>query len=310
MKACPTVEHVIVYKRSGSPVNMVNGRDWWWHELTESAPTECPAAELDSEDPLYILYTSGTLESPRAWSTPRAVTPCKPTSPPSTSSTSATRTSTGARLTSAGYRHSYVVYGPLQNGATVLMYEARPTGPISRASGRSSTTTRSASSTRAHRHSRLHQVGRPARGEIQARLAAPARTVGEPSTPRRGCGTARRSATTAAPLWIHGGRLRPAHSYRAHPGAVPTKPVRPRGRFSEFSRRSSPRKASRCLRQRRPTGSAQALASMARTVYGDPSATSRLIGAMSPAATLPATARGRTRTATSGSWAASTTSST
>ena len=130
VKVCPTVEHVIVYKRTGSPVNMVNGRDWWWHELIESAPTECAAAELDSEDPLYILYTSGTTGKPK-----------------------------GLVHTTGGYAvqtylttkyvfdirdedvywctadigwvtgHSYVVYGPLQNGATVLMYEGAPNWP-------------------------------------------------------------------------------------------------------------------------------------------------------------------------------------
>ncbi len=126
----PSVKHCIVYKRGDLPVEMKTGRDHWWHELVSQASADCPATPLDSESPLFILYTSGSTGKPK-----------------------------GIKHTTAGYNlfvkktfewvfdhrdedlfwctadcgwvtgHSYVVYGPLSAGATVLMYEGAPNWP-------------------------------------------------------------------------------------------------------------------------------------------------------------------------------------
>ena len=126
----PTVEKCVVLQRVGNDVEMQEGRDFWWHELVDQVSADCPATPLDSEHTLFILYTSGSTGKPK-----------------------------GIRHTTAGYSlyakktfewvfecreedifwctadcgwitgHTYIVYGPLAAGATVMMYEGAPNWP-------------------------------------------------------------------------------------------------------------------------------------------------------------------------------------
>lgn len=127
---CPSVKHVVVLKRLGQQVKMERDRDYWYHDLMSQVSRECPPEPVDSEHPLFILYTSGTTGKPK-----------------------------GILHTTAGYLlgvhcttkwvfdlkpddlfwctadvgwitgHSYVAYGPLSNGATIFLYEGAPDWP-------------------------------------------------------------------------------------------------------------------------------------------------------------------------------------
>jgi len=129
-EGAPSIEHLVVVKRGGDPVEWKDGRDVWYHDVTSAASPDCPPVEMDAEDPLFILYTSGSTGKPK-----------------------------GVLHTTGGYilytamthhyvfdyhegdvywctadvgwvtGHSYIVYGPLANGATTVMFEGVPTYP-------------------------------------------------------------------------------------------------------------------------------------------------------------------------------------
>src|SRR3954470_19127173 len=130
LRQCPGVETVIVVRRTGGDIDWVAGRDFWYHEVCAAAAPDCPPEEMSAEDPLFILYTSGSTGKPK-----------------------------GVLHTTGGYLvftsmtheyvfdyrdgeiywctadvgwvtgHSYIVYGPLANGATTLMFEGVPNYP-------------------------------------------------------------------------------------------------------------------------------------------------------------------------------------
>ncbi len=126
----PSVQGVIVLKRTGSEIHMEPGRDYWWDGLMETADDTCEPEKLDSEHPLYILYTSGSTGKPKgvlhttagyltgAYITSKWVFDLRDTD-------------TFWCTADIGWvtGHSYVVYGPLANGATSLMYEGAPNWP-------------------------------------------------------------------------------------------------------------------------------------------------------------------------------------
>jgi acetyl-CoA synthetase len=126
----PTIEHVVVLKRTGQSVSMKAGRDKWWADLMAKAAPVCPAEAMDAEDPLYILYTSGTTGKPKGilhttggylthvYATTKWVFDLK-------DSDVFWCTADVGWVTG----HSYVVYGPLALGVTEVMYEGAPDHP-------------------------------------------------------------------------------------------------------------------------------------------------------------------------------------
>ncbi len=127
---CPSVRHVVVCKRTGERVNMEPGRDHYWHEVVDAVSAECHATPVDSEHPLFILYTSGSTGKPKGvlhttggymvgtYLSAKFIFDLK-------------ESDTYFCTADVGWvtGHSYVVYGPLANGATVMMYEGAPNFP-------------------------------------------------------------------------------------------------------------------------------------------------------------------------------------
>ncbi|HEY7222301.1 MAG TPA: acetate--CoA ligase [Micromonosporaceae bacterium] len=128
---CATVRNVLVVRRTGQEIPWTEGRDLWWHDVVETASAEHTAEAFDAEHPLFILYTSGTTARPKgilhttggyltqvAW-THHAVFDLKP------------ETDVFWCTADIGWvtGHSYIVYGPLANGATQVMYEGTPDTP-------------------------------------------------------------------------------------------------------------------------------------------------------------------------------------
>ena len=125
-----TVERVIVFRRTNLDIHIKEGRDVWWHREVEYVSADCPAEPLDSEHPLFILYTSGSTGKPKGILHTtggyllgvRHHLQVRLRSP---------REDTFWCTADVGWitGHSYVVYGPLANGATTLMYEGAPNWP-------------------------------------------------------------------------------------------------------------------------------------------------------------------------------------
>jgi acetyl-CoA synthetase len=130
LKECPDVRTVIVLKRTGQSISMEPGRDVWWDEFVKNAPAHCPPEKMDAEDMLYLLYTSGSTGKPKGI---QHTTGGYLTGVYATTKWVFDLHDTDVFWCTADIGwvtgHSYVVYGPLANGATTVMYEGTPDFP-------------------------------------------------------------------------------------------------------------------------------------------------------------------------------------
>ncbi len=177
LKECPDVSTVVVLKRTGQAITMQAGRDIWWEDFVKGADAYCPPEKMDAEDMLYLLYTSGSTGKPK-----------------------------GIQHTTGGYLtgvyattkwvfdlhdsdvfwctadigwvtgHSYVVYGPLANGTTTVMYEGTPDTP---------------DKDRFWRIIEKHGITICYTAPTAIRTSGSSAAWGSPSTPRPGSGTGR-----------------------------------------------------------------------------------------------------------------------
>ena len=130
LRECPSIEHVIIVKRGDFPLRVVEGRDRWYHRVVQNADGQCPYEEMDSEEILFTLYTSGTTGKPKGI--------IHTTGGYLTGVYATTKWVFDLReddifwcTADIGWvtGHSYIVYGPLSVGATVVMYEGAPDWP-------------------------------------------------------------------------------------------------------------------------------------------------------------------------------------
>jgi acetyl-CoA synthetase len=130
LKECPDVKTVVVLKRTGQDIPMVSGRDIWWTDFVKDAPAQCPPEKMDAEDMLYLLYTSGSTGKPKGI---QHTTGGYLTGVYATTNWVFDLKDTDVYWCTADIGwvtgHSYVVYGPLANGATTVMYEGTPDFP-------------------------------------------------------------------------------------------------------------------------------------------------------------------------------------